>query len=310
MTRGAATAFLVSVLVLPTGCKTAAQEVPYGKGLTDANKERLLIDDMEDVSDWSNGSPEETKISISDKHVKNALHALLFANVVDYTKGEKNYPIGWPRTNRDMVKAKLTDWSAYDFFECWIYADTSRESLPGTPLGLGFAHTGHKRSTDFALKEVKKDEWVKIVIPISKFLDPKDVRSIRFNISESNYKHGDRVDFYISDMALTRYVEPAIAEIVVDRRLLYTGEPHITAEYSVMGYKGMEDLTAEFEVGKGDGAPAASARAKGARKGEVTMPLPQPLTPGTYWARLNLRDANGGFVDRKEVEFRVIAGPF
>ena len=87
MTRSTTMAFLLLALALPTGCKTVAQEVPYGKGLTDANKERLLIDDMEDVSDWINGSPDETKISSSDRHVKNARHALLFANVVDYTKG-------------------------------------------------------------------------------------------------------------------------------------------------------------------------------------------------------------------------------
>ena len=110
---------------------TGAEETPCGKGMTEANKERLVLDDMEDVSGWYNGSPVETTLSASSEHVKQGKLALKFANVVDHTKGEENYPIGWPRTGKDLVKAKLTDWSAYDFFECWIYAQTSRGSLPG-----------------------------------------------------------------------------------------------------------------------------------------------------------------------------------
>ena len=39
-------------LVAPGLLETMDEEKPYGRGLTEANKERLLIDDMEEVSDW------------------------------------------------------------------------------------------------------------------------------------------------------------------------------------------------------------------------------------------------------------------
>ena len=42
--------------------------------------------------------------------MKQGRFALKFANLVDYTKGERNYPIGWPRTGKDLAKAKRTDW--------------------------------------------------------------------------------------------------------------------------------------------------------------------------------------------------------
>ena len=209
-----------------------------------------------------------------------------------------------------MAKLNLTDWSAYDFFECWIYVETSRDSLPAAPLGVGFSHTGHKRSTSLELKEVKKDEWVRITMPISKLMAPKDVQGIQFNISESRYKHGDRVNFYIADMALVRFVEPAVTALALDRAIQYSNTPDITALYSLSGYKGMDDIGVELAVGQGAAVPVARTLAKAARKGEITLAPAQPLAPGTYWARLNLRDANGGLVDRKEAEFRVIAGPF
>lgn len=289
----------------------AAQETPCGKGMTEANQEYLVLDDMEDVSDWFNGSPDETKLSASDKHVKEGKSALLFANVVDHTKGEKNYPIGWPRTGKYLNKVKMTDWSAYDSFECWIYVETSRDALPSVPIGLGFRHTGHKQGSSFSLKEVVKDGWTKISIPLTKLTDPKDVQSIQFHIAEANYKHGDRVDFYIDQMRLVRYAEPAISQLAVDRKILYSGDRNLAALCRLVGYKGIADVTVEFEVGRESTAAAkAAAQAQANCPLELPLNLTRDLSPGPYWARLSLRDKAGRLLDRKQVEFRVIPGPF
>jgi hypothetical protein len=287
-----------------------ADETPYGKGQTEANKERLVLDDAEDVADWYNGSPEETTISASDRHVKQGGRALLFANLVDHTKGEKNYPVGWPRTGKDLARAKLTDWSGYDAFECSIYAETSREALPKKPLGVGFYHSGHKRSTHFPLGEVKKDAWAKIVIPVERLLDPKDVRRVQFNISESDYKHGDRVDFYVDDLVLVRFVQPAVAELNLGRKILFSHDRTLRAQYDLVGYKNLDTTKVELAIGRRGGVPAAKLTGAAARQDELVLPIDEPLPPGTYQATLGLRDAQGRLIDRKQVEFRVIAGPF
>ncbi|HUT93373.1 MAG TPA: hypothetical protein VMY37_28175 [Thermoguttaceae bacterium] len=301
---------LVAVLSLSlAGASAAAEEGTQGKRPHEANKERLVLDDMVDVTDWYNGSPEETEISSSDEHADGGKRSLKFANLVDHTKGEKNYPIGWPRAGKDMARGGISDWSEYDFFECRIYADASRERLPGTPLGVGFYHTGPKRSSSFPLKDVRKDQWTEIVIPISELIAPADVQRVQFNISESDYQHGDRVDFYISDVALTRFVHPVVAELALDRKLLYSGDRQITALYTLMGRKGLDEVTVDFEIGR-DGKPAARARGKASRHGELPLRIAAPLTPGTYSATLRLRDAAGQPVDQSQVEFRVIEGPF
>jgi hypothetical protein len=277
--------------------------------MSEGNKERRVIDDMEDISAWHNGSPEETTLSASSARVKQGKFALKFTNVVDYTKGEKNYPVGWPRADKNLAKMKLTDWSGYDFFECWVYAETSRESLPSVPLNVGFYHTGPKRSTSVPLGEVEKDAWVKIAIPISTLSDVADIQRVQFSISEANYKHGDRVDFYIDDMVLTRFVQPAIAELAMQRKILYADAPAVTASYRLMGYKGMDDVRADFEIDH-EGAPVATTAAKAARSGELTLPLRRALLPGNYCGRLSIRDGAGELIDQKQVEFQVIRGPF
>ncbi|NLY02532.1 MAG: hypothetical protein GXY83_41160 [Rhodopirellula sp.] len=287
----------------------SAEETPYGKGMSEKNKERVFLDDMEDIADWSNGSPDESTLSADREHVKQGQQSLRFANKIDYTKGEANYPIGWPRTGKDLGKENLTDFSPFDFFECWVFVETSRESLPSKAISVGFYHTGHKRSTHLPL-EVAKNEWTKIVLPIPKLLDPSDVRRIQFNISESDYKHGDRVDFYIDDIVLTRYVEPAINELAVDRNVLYCGDRSITAEYSLVGSKGMDEVKAELAIGRGDQAPVAQTAGTADRRGDLCLPIDKRLEPGVYWARLALRDSAGKLIDRKQVDFRVIEGPF
>lgn len=288
---------------------TVAAEATLGPGLSEANKERLELEDQEDSSQWYNGSPDETKISGGNEHVKQGSLALKFANVVDHTKGEKSYPVGWPRTGKDLTKAKLTDWSDYDLFECWIYTETSRTALPTSPLTIGFYHSGPKRSTSLPLNLVRKDQWVKIVIPISQITDPQDVQRIQFSISESDYRHGDRIDFHIDDVVLTRYLQPAIASFEVDREIMYESEPYIVGRFTVTGRKGMETTRVHLTVGLED-RPVAHTDTAATRSGELIVKLAVPLPTGICPARLDLRDPEGRLLDRSTAEFRVIPGPF
>jgi hypothetical protein len=302
---------LIAVLLAPLAVagRAAAEDTPTGKGMTEANKERLVIADMEDISDWYNDSPVETTLSRSDAHVKRGKFALKFANVVDHTKGEENYPVGWPRTGKDLARAKMTDWSGWDFFECWIYTETSRSALPGEPLHINFYHSGAKRSSGVAIKEVRKDTWAKIVIPLSELADAKDVQRVQFNISEANYKHGDRVDFYIDDVVLTRMAEPAIAEFALERKILYSSDKTVDFDYRLAGHKGIEDIFVRLEIGPA-GREEAVAEIMGQRQGGDEVPC--KLVPGTHRARLSLweRGGQGRLLDRKQVDFRVISGPF
>ena len=298
-------------ILFSVGCETLPAEEPYGRGMTEANKERVAIDNMEDVSDWYYAKEEDSKLTTSTQHVKEGKSSLLFATHINHKGGEKKYPIGWPRMGKTLTKTKMTDWSDYNFFECWIYTETSRDALPATPFTVAFSHTGHRNTTPFRLHELKKDEWVKIVIPISRLKDPKDVQRIQFHISESDYKHDDRVDFTIDDMVLTRFIDPTIVTLAVNKKLIYASDRQVSVSYSLSGYKGLDTVTVELEIGRGLTGPVAKATAKAQRRGKLSVAMPVArVAPGTYWARLNLRDTEGKLIDRKQVEFRVLGGPF
>ena len=288
-----------------------AEEKPYGRGLTEANKERLIIDDMEDVSDWYCAKEEESTVTAEGKQVKAEKSSLFFATRINHKAGEKNYPIGWPRLGKRLDKELPTDWTAYDFLEFWVYGETSRGALPHTPISIGIRHSGNKNSTTFRLHEVKKDEWVKIAIPIAKLKSPEDVQSLQFHLNESDYRHGDQADFHIDDMVLTRFVDPTIVTFAPERRLIFDRDPWVSAIFSLSGYQGMDRVKVQLEIVRGTEMPAAEGVAKGARHGEVTATLPEKgVPPGDYVARLSLRDAAGKLVDRQEKEIRILDGPF
>lgn len=297
------------LLFLAAACGLAADETPLGKGLSQDNQQQLVIDDLQDVSDWYNGSPEETTLSRSDRFTRDSRPTLCFANTVDHTKGEKKYPVGWPRVGRDLGRDKLTDWSSYDFFECWIYADTDRETLPAKPLGVGFYHSGPRQSSHVPLA-VRKDAWTRIEIPVAQLLDPADVQRIQFNISESDYRHGDRVDFYLDRPALVRYVQPVIKTFAAEQTLVYGSQRVLRTRYELSGSQGLDQTRVELSIRGTAAAPLAAAAGTAARQGELAAAIAQPLTAGRYRARLELRDPQGRLLDRREAEFRAIAGPF
>jgi len=223
-------------------------------------QERLPLDDMEDISDWYNGSPEETVLSISKQYLHAGNASVCFANTVDHTKGEVAYPVGWPRFGKNLAEENLTDWSEYDFFECWIYTESSRADLPKSPLSVGFYHTGQKRSTSFPLTDVALGSWTQISIPVTELLDSSDVQRVQFNISESNYLHGDQVDFYIASPALVRYVNPQIEMFQVERKLLYSTERTLRAQYELVGFRGQTGIEVQLSLQE--------------RQSDVLMPTP------------------------------------
>lgn len=280
--------------------------------LPDLPMERLVIDNMEDVADWSNGSPEETTLVANDLHVMEGKFSLEFANLVDHTKGEKNYPVGWPRCGKDLKPVKLTDWSGYEYFECWIYVTTSRQALPREPLGIGFYHSGPKRSTGFPLADVRKDQWTRIRIPISKIELAADIQKIQFNISESNYSHGDHVNFYIDDVVLSRFAHPVIGSMNAQRRLVYASDRRVTAEFELLGNKSGKKVLVILEIGRVAETLATARGTAADLQGEITAQLEagRSLTPGPAWIKLSLQDDSGKTLHASQSAFRVIEGPF
>jgi hypothetical protein len=213
----------------------------FGARADEPAMETLVLADGDGDSEWHTA---EATMRPDATHAIEG-RAMRFHIDVNHETGQPDYPIGWPRTYMSMPK-DARDWRKWDFVEFWLYADTSRESLPNTPLGFIVRSPDKPNSYHRTVHEAQKGKWTRVRVPTSDMPSPADCRAVQFFISESNYNHGDVLDFWIDGLALLRYAEPTIISMQPVGRLQYADTDVVRIEVGMTGLE--EGQTAELLV--------------------------------------------------------------
>ncbi|MFQ6098472.1 MAG: hypothetical protein ACE5O2_12170 [Armatimonadota bacterium] len=283
------------------GCTSALAQAPVREGPL----ERLVLDSFADAKAWAVA---EATVEPDGEHVKVGRSSLHFGIDVNWQTGEEKYPIGWPRTNRGFDEPWQRDWTAYDFFHFWVYATTSRDSFPNEPLGLILYTPDKPRAYHRTLREIRKDEWVEIRVPVEEIPRCNEVTRIQFFISESRYRHGDRLDFYVSDLALLRYAEPTLDYFAVGQKVTFADARFLPVRTRTFGIPRDGRTRVAFSVHRGGKELATTVQQVG--RGEETVWLdlgPKALAAGEYEVRAMLPGARG---PARMDTFRVVASPW
>lgn len=247
---------------------------------------------------------EEGVVSADAKHVRApGGKSLCFHIPVDYTKGEAKYPIGWPRAG---IHPKVSwDWRPYDYFEFWLYAETSRAALPADPLGIIIS--GPDKASDFHLRiPVVKGQWVKVRINTEDLPRPQEITRVQWAISESNYKHLDVVDFYFADMTLARYTQPAILSFQPLEKLIDTRTAYLPVDLHLAGAAEGAKIDASVLVERERKVLSTIATQLERGRCRVVLPMPRGLTPGPADLAVRL----GSKDDAATATLTIIASPF
>ena len=205
---------------------------------------------------------------------------------VNHETGQPDYPIGWPRAYVTLPEGQH-DWSDWDFVDFWLYSDTSRESLPGSPIGFIVRCPDRNSSFSTTLTEAKKGEWVHFRFPTSVLPTTTNCTAMQFYISESAYNHGDVLDFWIEDLRFLRYSEPTIVSVQPLNRIAYTDSGVLRVAVDLTGLE--EGQTERVEVGLNGNGKVLQAACTPLGQGVSTIALPvADVTPGNYevWARV------------------------
>jgi hypothetical protein len=292
------------VLVTVAAAFGALQEAFAQQLVREGAMEKLVLDGGEDVSPW--GVAEAT-VTADPAHVKQGKAAMHLAIPVDHHAGQPDYPIGWPRTYRDFKEPWQQDWSSFEFFSFAIYSATSRDALPGEPLGLILYTPDKTRAYNRQLTELRKDEWVHFVIPLSEIPRHEKVMRIQFYISESQYRHGDTLEFYVDDIALTRYAEPTIGAFAVGQKAIWADARWLPVMFRMLGLRGEQTATVEFEAREGRRVVATATQTVGRGEQGVWIDLgAKPLPPGSCGVAARLR----GRQEWVTAPVRVVASPW
>ncbi len=256
-----------------------ATAVPAPAIVREGAMEKMPLFGGETAKEW--GVP-ECSMEPSTERVKATKCSLRWHVPVDHTTGEPKYPIGWPRTNHAIPEGPLREWAAWDFLHLWVYVDTTREALPKDVAGLGITLPDRGGKYNRTLTELKKGEWVELNIPIAQITD-SGAQAIQFHVTESNYRHGDQVDFFIDDLALTRYAEPVLLDFAAESAVMFAGAPGLPVRFRLSGVKPGEavEVTCEVRAGGKTAARVAVQAQRGAQRVALRLPA-KALPAGAY----------------------------
>lgn len=266
--------------------------------------EKRILFDSTSAKTWT---AEEATMESSAELTKTSGPSLRWRVTVDYHAGEAKYPIGWPRVGH-ALKADEGDWSGWDYFQMWIHTRTSRKELPRVPAVLNILQgEGKSMPCMRILSELKKDEWIRIQIPLSKLTLPAEVTRIQLNIAEDQYHHQDTLDFHIGEMALLRHTAPALVDFTAANAVLFDDAKQASASFQLLGIQPGERRRVTLQWRREGQIEASGAvdAVRGAQQAALDISRAS-LKPGGY----ELTGAVEGGSEQATARMRVVASPW
>ena len=296
--RGLVPIFVAISAFCPSRGQSAPQTVFEGKD------EVLYLDDWASPSRWR---PAECKLTVSEDRLADGRPTLHMHVPVDSHGGQKTHPVGWPRIDLPTRELWERDWTHFDRLEFSVCTEMSRAQPPKTPISLLLYCPVKSRAWRRDLRELKLGQWVKYALPISRMQYVEDVGTVKFYISESSYKHGDQLHFYIGGFRFVRSAECDLVSLTAKTGVVFQGQPSIDVEIDVVGVPKGISRAVPFTIRQGH--KTVRHETIPVRRGRYVLTIDiheLKLRPGDYMLTVFSEDAEKA----KSVVFRVVADPW
>ncbi len=268
----------VALLALGTPAQPPAPPKHAGPHLQPhAVTEYRYLDSLADPKRWS---PAECETSVSSRSADG--HPCVRMHIpVDFSTGEKNYPIGWPRMYLTL-KPDEQEWLEYDRFEFQLFTETKRASLPKHPLSLQVhGACGQKKSVTLDLATIGASKA--FTMNLSDLGMTGGIARLGFNISEADYCDKDVIDFHLGGFRLARATAAQVTQLKASCPALFCDSRVLPVEMLVEGPA--EKVAAGIPIRLRKGDRTVLAKTVPVSRGCQTLYL--PLTgaepePGAY----------------------------
>ena len=263
--------------------------------------EYRFLDGLSDPQRWE---PAECETSVSPhtawEHPSVRMHI-----PVDFTAGEKKYPIGWPRMYLKLNPDEQA-WQAYDRFEFQLFTESSRTNLPKRPLMLHvYGPQDQKKLFPLDLATIGSSKT--FAVNISDLGLTGTVARLGVNINEADYADKDVVDFHLGGFRLARATAAQVTELKAVVPALFRDSRVLTVELVAEGPP--EKLAAGIPLQLRCGERIALAKNVTVTRGRQTVYLPLKdvtLEPGIY----SLVACPDSPDLRKEVTVTIVSSPW
>jgi hypothetical protein len=281
----------------------ARRDAPTGL-VREGRNHVLYLDGLADAKRWH---PAEATVQPAKKLKADGRPTLHLHIPVDHFAGEKRYPIGWPRMYLSLKQPGETAWKDFERFEFLVHAEMSRPAPPKRVLNLQIHCPDKPRVLSRNLEEIRLGKWVRVSIPTRGIPHVADVRRLGLNISESDYRHGEKLDFRIGGFRLVRAAEFGVRSLTVRSRVMFAGRRRLRIECEVAGppVKAPRELPLTVRRGTETVAAARPLVTTGLHVLDLDI-AKWKLPPGRY-----VLAAFDGDADRRtSATFRVVESPW
>lgn len=283
---------------------SAALAAPAPPAAGPATEEVLRLDSLADPGHWQ---PSECTVTVAADQRAAGQPTLHVHIPVDHHAGEAKYPIGWPRLYCALREGAERSWSEYDRFEFMILAKMTRTDLPKAPLNLQIHCPARPATLDRALAEIRLDEWVQISIPTAAIPQVERVAQLGLNISESNYRDQEVLDFYLGAFRLVRSLDCRVERLTLKAAAVFADRAVLPVELVVAGPPPMVSRGVPFTLRCGE--RVLRTETLPVRRGSQVLDMDIAelrLAPGEY----SLAAFDDDPQRRQAATFRVVTSPW
>lgn len=240
-----------------------------------ATVERKLLIDGRTLGAWT---PAESALSLETVAGEPAFR---FYVPVDWSAGEQNYPVGWPRISLRLPDDS-TDWRQWDQLRLRVYAPPDDPPLPRDPIGVALG-TGERHSSWGRVAEgLPRGQWTDFAFDLSDVPNRDHVHTVTIYISEEAYPDGAKLRFYISALELVRYLQPTLLALQSSPTVAFADAPALPLTLRVAGVRSGAPARLPIALMRGNACLASAAVQVDEGLTTVTFPLPAGTPPGDY----------------------------
>jgi len=293
-------AFITTFVALPIpGAQASTSMVIEGR------QEVLYLDGIGNPARWA---PAECTVTSAPPSRRAGGRPTLHMHIpVDYHAGEKKYPIGWPRMYCTLVRPDETRWTEYDRFEFLVYAEMNRPKPPSRPLTFQMHCPDRRTGYTRELSEIRLGQWVRISIPTADKPNLARITRLGFNISESNYRDGDVLDFYIGGFRLVRSTECRITGMQILTPAVFRGAPVVAVQVDVEGPPARLHRGVPFTIRRGSTLIRKETLPVHRGRNRLNIEIDElDLPPGEY----TLTAFEGDSERQRRVSFKIAPSPW
>ena len=198
---------------------------------------------------------------------------------VDWTTGEPNYPIGWPRISLE-VPAGQQDWRGWEQLHLRVRGRSSAGSFPARPFGITMrsGRGGWERE----VPTLPTDRWQEFTFDLSDLPGKESVNSVGVYVSEDTYPNGTVLDFYLARLELVRYTQPTLRALTLVSPIAFADAKAVAAEVELLGVKEGADAPVELSLLRGKTVVAKQVVRGQEGETQASLSLPHALPAGDY----------------------------